>query len=324
MHHDVVVVGGGPAGLSAALILARARRRVLICDAGRQRNSRSDRVGGFLTRDGTDPAEFLQIARDQLRSYETVDLRENTQVIDAARQGTGFRLESANGEAFVGRKVLVATGVTDILPPISGIDAFYGRSVWHCPYCDGYERRDQRIAIYGGSKTAFALALELTGWTSHLALVSDGPCELRPVERRRLTRSNIVLREEPIARLEGTAGDLERIVFASGESLPVDALFFRSDGRANVEIARQLGVASGDAKAVRTGGYGRTGVPGVFVAGDASRHVQFAIVAAGEGAAAAFAINSELLKEDIAGSPLRASVEQDSKATHRIEPAQLK
>lgn len=312
MHHDVLIVGGGPAGLSAALILARARRRVLICDAGRPRNRRSGRIGGFLTRDGADPAEFLRIAKDELCSYETVELRD-VEVVDAKRYGAGFRLDTKGGDAFVGRKLLVATGITDVLPPVPGMDAFYGRGVWHCPYCDGYEQRDRRVAVYGRSKAALALALELTGWTPHLVLVSDGACELRPAERRRLARSNIALREEPIARLEGRAGELERIVFASGDSLPTDALFFRSEGRANVEIARRLGVAAGRTKSVRTGGYGKTGVPGVFVAGDASRHVQFAIIAAGEGAAAAFAINSELLKEDLAGPSSKRCSEPDDK-----------
>lgn len=301
LHHDVLIVGGGPAGLSAALILARARRRVLLCDAGGPRNGRSGRIGGFLTRDGANPAELLRLARDELRAYDTVELREATEITEAKRRGSGFVLGTADNERFRARKLLVATGVSDVLPPIAGIETFYGLSVWHCPYCDGYEHRDRPVAVYGRSRAALDLALELTGWTRHLVLVSDGPCELRPAERRRLVRSGIAVREEAVARLEGRGGQLERIIFASGECLPAEALFFRSDGEVNLALARGLGMAAGS-RAVRTRGYGRTSVPGMFIAGDASRHVQFAIVAAGEGAAAAFAINSELLKEDLAGS----------------------
>ncbi|AOO81611.1 NAD(P)/FAD-dependent oxidoreductase [Bosea vaviloviae] len=118
------------------------------------------------------------MATDELRSYETVELRENTEIVTAERGRSGFRLGSKSGETFFGRKVLVATGVTDALPAVAGIDRFHGRGVWHCPYCDGYEQRDQRIAVYGRSKAALALALELTGWSPHLTLVSDGACEL--------------------------------------------------------------------------------------------------------------------------------------------------
>lgn len=144
------------------------------------------------------------------------------------------------------------------------------------------------------------MAKELTGWTDRITLVSDGPCGLSRSRKERLYRLNIDIREERIARLEGVEGQLERIAFASGPDLDAKAMFFRSDGKANTAIAAQLGVTSPDAPFIRTAGYGKTHVPGVYVAGDMSRHVQLAIVAAGEGAAAAFAINSELLKEDLA------------------------
>ncbi|WIY53576.1 NAD(P)/FAD-dependent oxidoreductase [Devosia sp. YIM 151766] len=292
-------MGGGAAGLSAALLLARARRRVLICDAGQPRNRHSNRLGGFLTRDGTDPAEFRRIARDELADYDTAELRENTVITAARRFESGFELETASGEMFSGRKLLVATGVADALPPIAGIEGFYGRTVWHCPYCDGYEHRDQRIVVYGRGGKASALALELTGWTSRLMLASDGPSGLSAAQRRLLDRHKIALYEEPVARLEGAEGQLESLVFASGDSVAADALFFPSEGWADVELLRSLGVTIRRNGSVRTGGYGKTGAPGVFVAGDASRHAQLAIIAAGEGAAAAFAINTELLKQDL-------------------------
>lgn len=303
-HHptlswDVMIVGGGPAGLSAALILARARRRVLVCDAGLPRNRHSNRIGGFLTRDGADPVEFLEIARNELSAYDTVELRANTEIGAANHCKAGFGLETISGETFRGRKLLIATGVTDALPPIAGIELFYGRSVWHCPYCDGYEHRDQQLAVYGRGGTALALALELTGWTSHLILVSDGPSRLSAAQRRLLTSHKIALCEEPVARLEGTGGQLRHVVLASGEMLAVDGMFFHSEGSSDVELVRNLGVDIQRNGSVRTAGYGKTNVPGVFIAGDASRHVQMAIIAAGEGAAAAFAINTELLKQDI-------------------------
>lgn len=296
---DTIIVGGGPAGLSAALVLGRARRRVLICDQGKPRNRSSSRIGGFLSRDGIEPTEFLQLARDELRAYDTIKFMPDTQVTAAATGEQGFELQTSLGTTFISRKVLIATGVADQLPPISMIDRFYGHNVWHCPYCDGYEHRDQKVAVYGRGKTVSALALELTCWTSRLTVVSDGPCALNARQRRRLKDNGIEVREDSIRGLEGSDGFLTHVVFASGERLTVDAMFFHSDGTADVQLARGLGVQTMRNGVIRTGGYGKTHVPGVFIAGDASRHVQLAIVAAGEGAAAAFAINTELLKEDL-------------------------
>ena len=299
---EALIVGGGPAGLSAALMLGRARRRVLLLDSGEQRNRLSDRVGGFLTRDGCPPRGLLRMGRQQLRAYPTLELRDAVEIISAKFCTVGFQLCSRTGEVFLGRKLLIATGVTDSPPPIPGVERFYGRGVFHCPYCDGYEQRDKVIAVYGRSKETLALALELTGWTSRLCLVSDGAGQLRPAQRRRLAASGIALREERITALKGRGRQLERVIFAEGEELVVDALFFHSEGQARFGFARELGLDIDHRKPLKTAGYGKTRVPGLYVAGDASNHVQFAIVAAAEGASAAFAINTELLKEDIAGS----------------------
>jgi thioredoxin reductase len=295
---DVIIVGGGPAGLSAALVLGRCRRRVLICDAGNPRNAASHGIHGFVTRDGIEPAEFLQLAREQLRRYETVKVRQ-TRVVDAHRRPNSFELTIDNGERISSRKLLLATGVVDDLPQIEGLAALYGSSVFHCPYCDGWEMRDQPLAIYGRGENGSGLALELTLWSQDLVLCSDGPSELSEQELNRLTRHKIRVCEDKIAQLKGSDGVLQHIVFASGESLARRGMFFSIGQRQASNLPELLGCEFSEQGCVKTGDYETTNVPGLFVAGDASRLVQFVIVAASEGAQAAFAINKELMKEDL-------------------------
>jgi len=295
--YDVVIVGAGPAGLSAALMLGRCRRRVLVCDTGRPRNAASRAMHGFLTRDGIPPPEFLAIAREQLRQYDTIELRD-IEVTDATCVESRFQVTLESGERFVSRKLLIATGVMDNLPAIPGFAELYGVSVFHCPYCDGWELRDQPIAIYGRGARGLGLSLELTGWSRDLVLCTDGPSELSDEERARLDRNRISIREDRVVRLE-TGERLERIVFASGDPLPRRALFFTTGQTQQSYLAHGLGCEINEKGTVRTGKYETTHLPGLYVAGDASRAVQWVVVAAAEGAEAAFAINTDLLKDDV-------------------------
>ncbi|MEK6283322.1 MAG: NAD(P)/FAD-dependent oxidoreductase [Acidobacteriota bacterium] len=295
---DVLIVGGGPAGLSAALVLGRCRRRVLICDAGHPRNASSRGLHGFITRDGIEPDKFLEIAREQLRPYKTVESRQ-IEVTSANRVQNGFELTLSSGETVSARKLLLATGVVDELPEIKGLREFFGRSVFHCPYCDGWEVRDQPLAVCGSGESGSGLALELTLWSRDLVLCTDGPSQLTAEHRESLSQHSIGIREDKIERLEGTDGLLEQIVFANGDKLARRAIFFSTGQKQGSGLAKELGCEFTEQGCVATGEYETTNVPGVYVAGDASRLVQFVIVAASEGAQAAVAINKELMREDL-------------------------
>ena len=296
--YDVIIVGGGPAGLSAALILGRSRRRVLVCDAGQPRNAASRAMHGFLTRDGIAPREFLDVAREQLRPYDTIELRHAVVSAAECRSDNRFHVTLADGAEFESRKLLIATGVADNLPGIPGFRELFGVSVFHCPYCDGWEVRDRPLAIYGRGARGLGLSLELTGWSRDLVLCTDGPAEIDGDGLARLARNGIAVREDRVVRLEGDAA-LRDVVFDRGDPLRRDALFFTTGQTQQSQLALTLGCNFNDKGTVRTGKYESTHLRGLYVAGDASRAVQWVVVAAAEGAEAAFAINTDLLLEDL-------------------------
>lgn len=297
MDHDVIIVGAGPAGLSAALILGRCRRHVLVLDTDRPRNYASHAVHGFLTRDGIHPQELRRIALAQLLPYRSVKLAKKEATAAQCIEG-GFEITLAGGKRLQCRKLLIATGVVDDLPQLQGVEEMYGRSVFHCPYCDGWESRDRPLAVYSRTANGVGLAIELTVWSKDIVLCTDG-FRLEPKHVTRLQAHAIPWRRDRIAGLEGRGGQLRRIRFANGESLPRHAMFFSMGQRQHSTLAAQLGCGFTRKGAVRTGEYEVTDIPGVYAAGDASRLVQLAIVAAAEGAQAAFAINAALIKEDL-------------------------
>jgi thioredoxin reductase len=298
--YDAIIVGAGPAGLNAALILGRCRRKVLVCDEGKPRNGVSRGVNGFITREGVLPHELRRIGREELRDYPSVEIRESTVVDDVAFcEGGGFEIVLQDGGRERARKLLLATGSEDKLPDIPGFAELYGHGVFNCPYCDGWEERDRPLAVYGRGKKAMNFALQLTVWSKDIVLCTDGECGLEDKDRQRLERHGITLREEKVTRLDGDGKGLKTVHFDGGEPLARKALFFITGGKPDCSLATKLGCQLTAKGFVRTVGNEETNVPGLFVAGDASQGVQFAIVAASEGALAAFEINSELIEDDL-------------------------
>jgi thioredoxin reductase len=298
VKYDCIVVGAGPAGLSAALMLGRCRRRILVCESGEPRNAPSGRIHNYLTRDGIAPLEFLGLGRKDVQQYPSVEFLA-AEVIDASRISDGFTIALADGTRLNTRKLLLATGVVDDIPDIEGLRPLYGTSVHHCPYCDGWEWRDRPIAIYGDGEEGSALALGLTVWSDDLVLCTGGG-RLTPQQREQLAAAGVGVREEEVVRLEGQQGWLSRIIFAQGEPLLRQALFFSSSQHQHSDLPLRLGCRFTGKGAVNTGSCEATDVPGLYVAGDASKEAQFVIIAAAEGAEAGMAINKALLKEDLA------------------------
>lgn len=295
---DAIIVGGGPAGLSAALVLGRCRRRALVLDAGHPRNERARAMHGFLSRDGIAPAEFARICREQVRAYPNVELR-GAVVSEARREHERFTVRLRDGREEHGRTILLATGVVDELPRVPGFDQFYGATIHHCPYCDGWEHRDQPLGVLGGAVEAAELACELLLWSEDVVLFTDGEATLPEEHRARLDRRGVRVIPEEVAALEGEGEHLRGVRLRNGELIARHALFFSPGQCQRAPLAEQLGCSFGADGGIECGSDTATVIEGVFAAGNASVGPQLVILAAAEGTRAAFSINEALLAADL-------------------------
>jgi thioredoxin reductase len=292
---DAVVVGGGPAGLSAALVLGRARKRVLVLDTGRPANAASSHaIGGLLSQGGVSPAELRRSGREQLTELPTVEVRDG-EVVDADPLAQGLAVALDGGSSVRTNSLILAHGLRYDPPPLPGVRALWGRSVFHCPFCDGWEVRDRPLAIHGNGPAAARSAMVLAGWSNDVLLCTDGPADLNGGHQA-LAQAGVRVREEPIRELVGNEGQLDRIEFVTGPAEAREALFVRTTREQPNGLADALGCRLGSGGTIETDVDGRTGVEGVYAAGDAATdHSRSVANAVGFGSRAAYAVALDLV-----------------------------
>jgi thioredoxin reductase len=301
--YDVVVVGGGAAGLAGAVALARSRRSVLVVDSGEPRNAPASQVHNFLSRDGTPPAQIYASGREEVTRYGGTVI--TGRVTALSRDGDRFRVEMG-GRAVTARRLLVATGLRDELPQLPGLAARWGIDVLHCPYCHGWEVRDQRIGILATGQGAAHQALLFRQLSPHVTVLRHTAPELAREQREQLTALGVAIIEGTVSRVEAGDGGLTGVRLDDGTSVPLDALIVAPRMTANAELLLPLGLVPAEVRLdgqvigtqVETDPTGATSVPGVWVAGNLASIQAQVITAAAAGLTAGAAINADLAAED--------------------------
>ncbi len=309
MTLDAIVIGGGPAGLSAATWLARYRRTVVVLDSREYRNRWADASHGYFSRDPASPAELLARARADLGAYPTAELR-HARAVKAASAGAGGFEVVTEAERLSSRRLVLATGVRDQFPEVEGFLEHYGASVFHCPSCDGYQAKGRPVVAIGWSEQVAGFALELLGWASRVTVVTDGRRFEGDVRNRQiLERHGIAVREETARELVGTRGDLRAIRLEGGDVVGCELGFFSIAHHPLTGLAEQLGCERDPDGYLVVDATGATTVPGVFAAGDVTPGLQLVQVAAGSGATAGVGCSLSLENDPRTPPPLPPDVE---------------
>lgn len=303
-RYDCIIVGAGPAGLSASLFLSRYRLKTLTFHHSSPRNLYSHGIHGFLGHHGILPSELLDRGRQEVTAHGGSIMEARVIRIERARSDCFRVITGGDGRlehSFFSRRLLLATGLRDNTPTCDGFHEFYGRSVHHCADCDGFEHRDQHIAVLGHGKQLVGFVLNLLTWTNRLTILTDGHAEGVPAENReQLKRFNITAREDKVRGLAGdrAQGHLQQVQFYNGEPLFCSALFFTLGSEPASDLHQQLGCREDENGLVRVDQTQHTSIEGVYAAGDLTPHSQLAVVAAAEGAMAAIHIHKSLLPDD--------------------------
>ncbi|PZR24042.1 MAG: pyridine nucleotide-disulfide oxidoreductase [Citrobacter freundii] len=295
--YDVIIIGGSYAGLSAALTLGRSRRRVLVIDDNNPCNKQTPYSHNFITHDGDTPAEIKRQALEQVKKYDTVSFYDGT-AIDVINKVNVFEVSTATGDQFSAKKMIFATGVTDIMPPIKGFAECWGISVLHCPYCHGYEVSDRSLAVISSDKLAYEYCRMIHHWSKDLTLFTNGPSPLSSEQTLALKQHGIGIVEDVIKELQHENGQLKQLITINGMSYPLNAIFSRARIRQHCTIPEQLGCELTEQGLLKVDEFQHTNIHGVFVAGD--NHTMFRSVglAVAGGIKAGAMLNHQLIEEE--------------------------
>ncbi|WP_166246532.1 NAD(P)/FAD-dependent oxidoreductase [Paenibacillus turpanensis] len=291
--YDVAIIGGGPAGLSAALVLGRARKYVAFIDEGRPRNAVTHEIHGFLTRDGISPSEFRRLANEEIAAYPSVSFFTEPAVTITGADSR-FEIETMQGKRLLSKKVLFAVGMKDRPLDIPGLKEVYGKSAFVCPYCDGWELRDQPLVIINKGAELMHFAPLLSGWTNRITVCTNGPDELTDTEREELRRNQVLLFDSPIRRIDSNDGITRQVVLEDGSSIACRGIFFKPELVTGSNLPRTIGCQMTELGEVVVDDFGKTNIPGVYSVGDVTSRFHQAIAAASKGSLAAVVINNEL------------------------------
>ncbi|GAA1115380.1 NAD(P)/FAD-dependent oxidoreductase [Arthrobacter flavus] len=300
--YDVVIVGGGAAGLSAGLMLGRCRRSVAIIDGGEPRNAPAEGVHGFLTREGMKPSELLTIGRGEVESYGGTVI--DGQVVATGRDGEDFTVTLHSGQVIAGRRLLIATGLVDGLPAVPGISERWGRDVLHCPFCHGWEVRDQAIGILATGPMAVHQALLFRQWSADITLFLHTNPLPAAEELEKLAARGIRVVEGTVQELQVEEDSLRGVVLGDGQTIPLDAVVVAPTFNARAEVFAGLGVAtvaheSGLGSFIATGEAGATNVPGVWAVGNAANLMAQVLASAADGSWTGAMINMSLMEDEL-------------------------
>ncbi len=294
-HFEVLIIGGSFAGLSAGLSLGRALRKVLIVDSGHPCNIKTPNSHNFITHDGEKPSVLAQKAKKDVLQYPTVTFWED-RVVDAEQKGEGFEFRTQKGKFFSAKKIIFATGVTDLMPDIQGFEECWGISVLHCPYCHGYEVKNQKTGLLGNGDMGFEFSKIITHWTNDLILFTNGKSTLSTEQTQLLTEAGVQIEEETITELEHEDGFLQNVILKNKSKIPVKAIYAKPEIRQQTDLPVQLGCKLNDHGLIEVDIFQQSDVSDIYAAGDNSSVGRSVAVATAAGSVAGMMLNKDMIE----------------------------
>jgi thioredoxin reductase len=294
-EYDVIVVGGSYAGLSAAMALGRALRNTLVIDSGKPCNQQTPHSHNFITHDGQTPAQIASMARQQVTLYPTVEFVDGL-VTHGKKLEEGFEVKLDNGKVFKGKRLLFTTGMKDVMPAIPGFSECWGISVLHCPYCHGYEVRNQPTAILANGEMAFELVRLIHHWTKDLVLATNGPSGLTPTQEQKIKSKGIQIIETEVDQIKQENGYVKRILLHDGKHIMVSAIYARPAMVQHCAVPLDLGCETTAQNLLTIDMFHRTSVSGVYAAGDNATMMRSVSLAVASGNFAGASINKDLIE----------------------------